>query len=113
MDQGTPAPSSKDDDEMKRIVLIVAACIALGSIAHAKDQAFYVPAHRTKDGSYAPPNVPPNSAAATAARGPAAAHLSRADRHRTKHRHRPKYVPPLFVHAPPMGAEWTALPPDQ
>jgi hypothetical protein len=111
MDQATSAPSSKDDDDMKRIILVVAAFIALGGFAHAKDRAFYVPAHRTKDGSYAPPNVPPNSAAAAPAREPAAAHLLRADRHRTKHR--PKYVPPLFVQAPPMGAEWTAPPPDR
>jgi|NGEPerStandDraft_6_1074524.scaffolds.fasta_scaffold26374_4 hypothetical protein len=85
---------------MKKTMLAAALCaFALSGLAHAADGAFYVPAHRTKDGSYVPPNVPPSSGSARFAPKLAA---SRATHHKRRHRHRAGIVVPLFVEAKPV-----------
>ncbi len=68
------------------------------AMAHASDGAGYVPAHRTKDGHYVPPNVPPSSAGTgTARRGARAGSRG----HRAGHSS-VQLAPPLLVEAKPI-----------
>ncbi len=103
-----PAPTDADDrrdpseNEMTRLLLaILLLGLLLAGMPRAEDAPFYVPAHRTTDGSYVPPNVPPNSAAAKPASGPAESHQELVQEHRRLRRGTPEFVPPMFVDAPP------------
>ena len=88
---------------MTRILLAtVVLSAALAGSALARDGAFYVPAHKTDDGTYVPPNVPPNSAAAKPVRGPAAGHRHGPKRHGHRHRRAPAFVAPMFIEAEPI-----------
>lgn len=71
-------------------IVVLLAC----TLVQASDGAGYVPAHRTKDGHYVPPNVPPSSAGTTSSRrlkrpGGQAAHNARSAR----------LLPPILVEA--------------
>jgi hypothetical protein len=77
----------------------VAASLVLsglcGNAVHASPGEPFVPAHRTQDGHYVPPNVPPLSAGT---------HLSKQPRrstalHRASHRPRSDLVAPMLAQA--------------
>ena len=65
-------------------------------LAQAAPGEVFVPAHRTKDGSYVPANVPPSSGGTHAAQRP---HRSRVVAHRST---RSTDLPPIFVAARPI-----------
>jgi hypothetical protein len=54
---------------LRRLVLVVLAALCWPE-ADASPGDVYVPAHRTRDGHYVPPNVPPLSAGTRLARQP-------------------------------------------
>ena len=81
---------------MRIIRPLLALCsllLAFAPDARAAPDDLYVPAHRTRDGHYVPPNVPPSSAGTRPASRP-----SRGTS--TAHRHtNAKLAPPLLVEA--------------
>jgi hypothetical protein len=68
-------------------ILVLLVC----GLAQASDGAGYVPAHRTKDGHYVPPNVPPSSAGTVSSR-----RLKRPGGH---HVRSARMLPPILVEA--------------
>ena len=64
--------------------------------AQAAPGDIYVPAHRTRDGHYVPPNVPPHSGPTRLARRPAGATASGSA---AKGHAKAKLAPPLLVEA--------------
>jgi hypothetical protein len=68
-------------------VLVLLAC----SLVQASDGAGYVPAHRTKDGHYVPPNVPSSSVGTVSSR-----RLKRPGGH---HARSARLLPPILVEA--------------
>ena len=78
-----------------KIASTVAAVLALGcGVASAAD--VLVPAHRTRDGSYVPANVAPNSAGSHLARRPGKGTGARSLRRDAA---KPGLVPPLLANA--------------
>jgi hypothetical protein len=81
-----------------KIARIAAAALALGcGLASASD--VLVPAHRTRDGSYVPANVAPNSAGSYLARRPGKGTGTRSVRADPA---KPGLVPPLLANAQPV-----------
>lgn len=76
-------------------VLCALAFAAAGDV-HAAPGDVYVPAHRTRDGHYVPPNVPPHSGPTRLARRPAGARPSSVA---SNGKARTKLAPPLLVDA--------------
>ena len=80
---------------MRNLPALLALCtlaLALVTDVRAAPGDVFVPAHRTRDGHYVPPNVPPNSAGAQPARRPG--HGKSAHRQANA-----KLAPPLLVEA--------------
>jgi hypothetical protein len=80
---------------MRNVRLLVALCSLVLTVApdvRAAPGDIYVPAHRTRDGHYVPPNVPPSSSGTRAARRPGRG--TAAPRHTNA-----KLAPPLLVEA--------------
>jgi hypothetical protein len=73
------------------------AALLCGGAAGAAD--VFVPAHRTRDGSYVPPNVAPNSAGSYLARRPGKGAATRSVSSRQAP---PALVPPLLANAQPI-----------
>ena len=80
---------------MRNIRSLLAVCsliVAFAPDVRAAPGDVYVPAHRTRDGHYVPPNVPPSSAGTRAS--------SRPSRSTATHKHaNAKLAPPLLVEA--------------
>ena len=80
---------------MSNFRLLLAFCalvLAFAPDARGAPGDVFVPAHRTRDGHYVPPNVPPSSGGTRPARRPSS----------SKAGHRPaqaKLAPPLLVEA--------------
>jgi hypothetical protein len=75
-----------------RLLALCALVLAFAPDVRAAPGDVYVPAHRTRDGHYVPPNVPPSSSGTQPARRPS----------RSSAAHRPasaKLAPPLLVEA--------------
>ena len=85
----------KIDLAMKIVRPLLALCSLLLAFApevRAAPGDVYVPAHRTRDGHYVPPNVPPSSAGTRASKRPS--------RGTPAHKHaNSKLAPPLLVEA--------------
>ena len=80
---------------MRNVRLLLALCslvLAFAPDVRAAPGDVYVPAHRTRDGHYVPPNVPPSSSGTRVARRPS--HGTAAQRHPNT-----KLAPPLLVEA--------------
>jgi hypothetical protein len=78
----------------RQILALALVAVALSPAAQAAPGDVFVPAHRTRDGHYVPPNVPPVSAGTHLARRPG--------RRAAAHRHvRVKHAVPLPVSAQP------------
>ncbi len=81
-----------------KIACTAASVLALGcGIASAAD--VLVPAHRTRDGSYVPANVAPNSSGSYLARRPGKGTTARSLNQRAA---KPGLVPPLLADAQPI-----------
>ena len=78
----------------RQLLALALVAVAFSPAAHAAPGDVFVPAHRTRDGHYVPPNVPPLSAGT---------HLSRRPgRRAAAHRHvRVKQAVPLPMAAQP------------
>jgi len=80
---------------MSNFRLLLAFCalvLAFAPDAHGAPGDVFVPAHRTRDGHYVPPNVPPSSGGTRSARRPTGS--------RSAHRQsQGKLAPPLLVEA--------------
>lgn len=80
---------------MRKLRPLLALCtlvLAFAADVRAAPGDFFVPAHRTRDGHYVPPNVPPLSGGTHLARRPGRGAIA--------HRHaRAKAPVPLFVGA--------------
>jgi hypothetical protein len=77
---------------VRLLLALWALALAFAPDARAAPGDVVVPAHRTRDGHYVPPNVPPSSAGTRPARRPSS----------SKAAHRPaqaKLAPPLLVDA--------------
>ena len=74
------------------LLAVATLALALAPDVRAAPGDVYVPAHRTRDGHYVPPNVPPNSAGTHPARRPS--HGKSAQRQANA-----KLAPPLLVEA--------------
>src|SRR6187399_874326 len=87
--------SSPINAAMRNILSLLAVCsliVAFAPDVRAAPGDVYVPAHRTRDGHYVPPNVPPSSAGTRAS--------SRPSRSTATHKHaNAKLAPPLLVEA--------------
>ncbi|MEP6739285.1 MAG: hypothetical protein ABJA61_02835 [Caldimonas sp.] len=79
--------------------LFLLCALALCAPAHAAAGDAVVPAHRTRDGSFVPANVPPLSGGTHLARRPA---RSTARAQHGNQKARPAITAPIFVEAPPM-----------
>ena len=80
---------------MRNVRSLLALCslvLAFAPDVRAAPGDVYVPAHRTRDGHYVPPNVPPSSAGTRVARRPSRG--TAAQRHPNA-----KLAPPLLVEA--------------
>ena len=80
---------------MRNVRPLLALCslvLAFAPDAGAAPGDVYVPAHKTRDGHYVPPNVPPSSSGTRAARRPSRGTV--APRHTNA-----KLAPPLLVEA--------------
>ncbi len=79
-----------------QLLAVCALAAALWPAANAAPGDVFVPAHKTRDGQYVPPNVPPLSGGT---------HLSRRpSRGAAAHRHvRAKRAVPILVDARPVG----------
>lgn len=75
------------------------AVVAIAGSAVAAPGDVFVPAHRTRDGSYVPPNVAPLSGGNRMARRPV---MGRAVVHRSAFTSRSGIASPLFVAARPL-----------
>ena len=85
---------------MNAICRFAAVCTLAGVLvvdAHASPGDVFVPAHRTRDGHYVPPNVPPISGGTYPARRPSRASAA----HRSAHV-KAKLLPPILVEAQPV-----------
>ena len=85
---------------MNAICRFAAVCTLAGVLvvdAHASPGDVFVPAHRTRDGHYVPPNVPPISGGTHPARRP-----SRASAAHRSARAKAKLLPPILVEAQPV-----------
>ena len=86
----------------KPLLKLAASALAVAAIAGSAVAApgdVFVPAHRTRDGSYVPPNVAPLSGGDHMARRPA---RGRAVVHRSTFTSRSGIASPLFVAARPL-----------
>lgn len=83
---------------LRFVAVALASAATAGSAAAAPGDVF-VPAHRTRDGSYVPPNVAPLSGGNHMARSPGRA---RSVPHRASVSPRPGIASPLFVAARPL-----------
>ncbi len=79
--------------------LVAVAIVLGGAAAQASATDVFVPAHRTRDGSYVPANVPPNSSGAYLARRPGKGHAPVRIRSKAT---QPAMVPPLLAEAEPI-----------
>ena len=77
---------------VRPLLALCALLLAFTPDAWAAPGDVYVPAHRTRDGHYVPPNVPPASAGTRVARRPSRG--TAAQRHPDA-----KLAPPLLVEA--------------
>ena len=76
----------------RHLLAFCALVLAFAPDAHGAPGDVFVPAHRTRDGHYVPPNVPPSSAGTRAS--------SRPSRSTATHKHaNAKLAPPLLVEA--------------
>jgi hypothetical protein len=81
---------------LRPLLALCATALVVSVDAFAAPGDVFVPAHRTRDGHYVPPNVPPLSGGTHLARRP------------TRHRAvapraaKAKLAPPLLVDAPPV-----------
>ena len=79
----------------RQLLALCALAVAFWPVARAAPGDVFVPAHRTHDGHYVPPNVPPLSGGTHLARRPSRATAA--------HRHaRAKRAAPLLVEARPV-----------
>ena len=78
------------------LLVLCATALVLSVDAFAAPGDVFVPAHRTRDGHYVPPNVPPLSGGTHLARRPTR-HRVAAPRHA-----KAKLAPPLLVEARPV-----------
>jgi hypothetical protein len=81
-----------------RAVVALAALLVCG-LAEAADPEVFVPAHRTRDGTFVPANVPPNSSAAHLARRPGKVNSPAADGGRVAPA---RMVAPILAEAQPI-----------
>ncbi len=72
-------------------LLVSGSCVAV----HAAPGDPFVPAHRTQDGHYVPPNVPPLSGGTHLARSPGSATVHKAPRQPHGQRHALRRTPTL------------------
>lgn len=76
----------------RRLLALCALVLVFAPDLRAAPGDVFVPAHRTRDGHYVPPNVPPLSGGTRLARRPS--------RGAAAHRHvRAKHAVPMFVEA--------------
>src|SRR6478735_12525121 len=87
--------ASSSFSAMRNVAPLLVLCtvvVAFAPDVRAAPGDVYVPAHRTRDGHYVPPNVPPSSAGTRAS--------SRPSRSTATHKHaNAKLAPPLLVEA--------------
>ena len=84
---------------MRNVLPLLALCVLVLAVApdvRAAPGDVYVPAHRTRDGHYVPPNVPPSSAGTRVAPRPSRGATTR---HHANSNANANLAPPLLVDA--------------